>query len=642
MKLASQSTQPKLSVKYLIPSILAVGLIPFLMRIYTYDNHLGDYDWFPNGGGTADVFLFYKQWAVFVLACVCVIILLVRVNYYYEDLPIGRFMIPASIYGVMVLVSAIFGKRPLFSFAGSYEMFESALALLGYLVIAYYTYTCIVSVDHLRYFLRGSEYFVLVELALASFQGLGLDLFSTNFGKRLIAPLSFWDKLDTISVVAGERQAYGTIYNVDYFSMYTGVLVPIFLALIFVEEKLWRKALNAALCVLAAYVSFHGALSGFVGILGALVIAVLVLLSHKRKTFIIGLVVLAILIGGGVAVLETSSSLKEHVSAIFIGSAPHKDEDIPIAEDGIFTGDNNVKISMKDGRALVFSYSVDTGSGIATFDAKDGEGQTLNLKCTSKSDQTYACMDSSWKDISFGLNGDAEGGYYMYVNIPSNSGKDCHLSFIKATEEGDYYFVNSAMKGIKMPTEEEVEVAYVFPENMASGRGHIYNRSIPLLKHHMIIGAGADCFVLVYPQWEYINKSYRVGADNALFDVKPHCYYLQLWIENGFIAFAGAMVFFFWYLFQSIRIYRKAVFKDAYTGTLTEKDMKDKLALARMGFGISVGVLAYLIVVLANDSTICTGPVFWTILGAGWGVNALVRKELGEPEEKPIRKSGKK
>ena len=102
------------------------------------------------------------------------------------------------------------------------------------------------------------------------------------------------------------------------------------------------------------------------------------------------------------------------------------------------------------------------------------------------------------------------------------------------------------------------------------------------------------------------------------------------------------MVFFFWYLFQSLRIYRKAVFKDAYTGTLTEAELKDKLALARMGFGISVGVLAYLIVVLANDSTICTGPVFWTILGAGWGVNALVRKELGEPEEKPIRKSGKK
>ncbi|MEE3480721.1 MAG: O-antigen ligase family protein [Lachnospiraceae bacterium] len=638
MKLATKSRQPKLSVKYLIPSILAVGLIPFLMRIYTYDNHLGDYDWYPNGGGTADVFLFYKQWAVVVLACICIILLLVRANYYYEELPVGRFMIPAGIYGVMVLVSAIFGKSPLFSFAGSYEMFESALALLGYLVIAYYTYTCIVSVDHLRYFLRGSEYFVLVELALATFQGLGLDLFATDFGKRLIAPMSFWDKLDTISVVAGERQAYGTIYNVDFFSMYTGVLVPIFIALIFVEEKLWRKLLNAALCVLAVYVSFHGALSGFVGILGALVIAALVLLSRRRKTFIIGLVVLAVLVGGGVAVLETSSSLKKQVSTILVGTIPNWDENIPIPEDGIFTGDNNVKISFKDGRTLVFSYSLDTASGIVTFDAKDGEGQALNLKCTSEYDQTYACTDSDWKDISFGLSGDSQTGYYVYVNIPSNAGADCHFSFIKGTEEGDYYFVNSALKGIKMPTGEDVEVANVFPDRMFSGRGHIYNRSIPLLRHHMIIGTGADCFVLAYPQWEYINKSYWVGPDKALFDVKPHCYYLQLWIENGFIAFAAAVVFFFWYLFQSARLYRKAVFKDAYTGTLTEAELKDKLVLARMGFGISTGVLAYLIVVLANDSTICTGPVFWTILGAGWGVNALVRRELGEPEEKPLMK----
>lgn len=188
MKLAKEKVQPQLSERFLIPSILAVGLIPLIVRVHIYDCHLEGYDWFPNAGKQADVFLFYKQWALVVLAAICVILLYIRVNEYYEELPVGKFMIPAGVYGGMVLVSAIFGKSPLFSFAGSYEMFESALALIGYLIIAYYTYTCMTSLEHVRYFLRGSEYFILIELIIAAFQKLGLDIFSTAIWKRLITP----------------------------------------------------------------------------------------------------------------------------------------------------------------------------------------------------------------------------------------------------------------------------------------------------------------------------------------------------------------------------------------------------------------------------------------------------------------------
>lgn len=620
MKLAKEKAQNQLSLKFLIPSILAVGLIPLIVRVHIYDSHLERYDWFPNAGKQADVFLFYKQWAVVVLAAVCVILLLIRANEYYEELSVKKFMIPAGIYGIMVLVSAIFGKNPLFSFAGSYEMFESALALIGYLIIAYYTYTCMVTPEHVRYFLRGSEYFILVELVIAAFQKLGLDIFSTAIWKRLITPLSLSQYIGSINITTAKGDAYGTIYNVDYFSMYFGVLLPIFIALIFAEEKLWRKILNLGLCALAALVMSHGALSGVVGLFGAAVIGLFVLLSHRKKVFIVSIIALGTVILGTVAAIHNNSTMKELAYKALSPAGPFvKDEDIPISEDGIYTGDKNVKISMKDGRVLVFSYSVDSSSGTITFDAKDGDGRTLSM------DQAYALTEEGWTDIFFGKDGDT-----VFVNIPSNW-YDCRFPFIKASDEGDYYFVNLAGKAVKLPVDDPVEISYVFPENILTERGHLFNRCIPLLRHNMFIGAGANCFILVYPQWEYINKQYWYTFENVALDVKPHCYYFQLWIENGFIAFAAAMVFFFWFLVQSVRLYRRAVFKDAYAG-IREEERKERLALARSGFGIFTGVLAYLIVVLANDSTICTAPVFWTVLGAGWGVNTLVRKNLGGAE----------
>ena len=637
MKLAKEKVQNQLSAKFLIPSILAVGLIPLIARIHIYDSHLEGYDWFPSEGKQADVFLFYKQWAVVVLAIVCVILLLVRVNEYYEELPVGKFMIPAGIYGVMVLVSAIFGKSPLLAFAGSYEMFESALALIGYLIIAYYTYTCMVSPEHVRYFLRGSEYFILVEFAIAAFQKLGLDIFSTAIWKRLITPLSLSQYIGSINITTAKGDAYGTIYNVDYFSMYLGVLVPIFIALIFAEEKPLRKVLNLGLCALATLVMSHGAMSGVVGLFGAAVIGTFVLFSHRKKVFIVSVIALGAVVFGSVVAIHTNSSAKAlaYKALAPVGSFV-KDEYAPIPEDGVYTGDKNVKISMKDGRVLVFSYTVDSASGVLTIDARDGEGQPLSMTCTDEAAQTYTLTDERWSYFFFGRDGDT-----VYVNIPSNLGYGCKLPFVKASDAGDYYFVNFASKAVKLPVDDPVEVSYVFPESILTMRGHVFNRCIPLLKHHMIIGAGADCFILVYPQWEYINKLYRYVVDDAVIDVKPHCYYFQLWIENGFIAFAGAMVFFFWFLIQSVRLYRRAVFKDAYAG-IKEEERKEKLALARIGFGIFTGVLAYLIVVLANDSTICTAPVFWTVLGAGWGVNALVKKNLGGEEEKsPVAKKKK-
>ena len=129
----------------------------------------------------------------------------------------------------------------------------------------------------------------------------------------------------------------------------------------------------------------------------------------------------------------------------------------------------------------------------------------------------------------------------------------------------------------------------------------------------MLIGAGADNYIMVYPQRDYILNGYSLWERNSnTLNVKPHCFYLQVWIQEGFIALVAIMVFFAWYLLQSMKLYYQ-VKKDDELGVL--------------GYATFLGILAYLIAVLANDSTICTAPVFWAVLGLGWGINTLRRNK---------------
>lgn len=101
-------------------------------------------------------------------------------------------------------------------------------------------------------------------------------------------------------------------------------------------------------------------------------------------------------------------------------------------------------------------------------------------------------------------------------------------------------------------------------------------------------------------------------------DVKPHSLYLQQWVENGLIAMCALLVFCLGYLVNCIRIYRKADLHESLTWT---------------GIGLFTGVLSYLIVGIANDSNVCTAPVFWILLGLGMAVNRMLSEKLENENE---------
>jgi hypothetical protein len=185
---------------------------------------------------------------------------------------------------------------------------------------------------------------------------------------------------------------------------------------------------------------------------------------------------------------------------------------------------------------------------------------------------------------------------------------DMAWNFVCVSGEG-YYYVNSAGKLAKY---KNADTANLFRDDAFSGRGAIWNDTIPLLLRHFLVGSGANTFVFEFPQDDYVNMR-RVFGDNN-FNVKAHSLYLQQGVETGVLGLVALLIFFAWYIVRSAKIYRRANLKESVTW---------------VGIGLFAAVVVYLIAALANDSNVCTAPVFWVVLGLGFAVNRIVSESEG-------------
>ncbi len=158
-----------------------------------------------------------------------------------------------------------------------------------------------------------------------------------------------------------------------------------------------------------------------------------------------------------------------------------------------------------------------------------------------------------------------------------------------------------------------------FENNMdfGSGRGYIWSRSIPLLKHYLVTGAGADCYCAVFPQNDYAFKySYRRGHFYEVID-KPHDLYIQIAINTGLISLIA------W--FGIIVAYMVRMLKSKIRFTSFEDFVQA---------GCFLGVIGFLASAVFNDSSVSTMPTFYTMLGLGLALTGFKEKQMIKPKEK--------
>lgn len=598
--MSKQVTQKKKSSnKVFIPIILLMGFIPLIVHTYSYNSNLSQFNWFPSGADSqTDFFFGWKMITIIVVGIVMAGILFYQYFKKKQGLRFENAFYFLFFYAMFVAMSALFSSYKYWVVRGSYELFEPVWVVFVYILLCYYTYHFVQQEQQVKFILCGAGIGMAVVTLIGVFQYFGMDFFKTGFGKHLITNPSWWDNLDSLSFNMLEGTSYTTLYNPNFLSFYFGMLIPLLVCVFIAAKKAWQRVLIIVAEVLCL-ICLKGSKSdtGWMALVVGGVILALVLLSRKKKAFCVAL---AIMLIGGVAAVAVGSKTDVgiQIKNTIVGTFRIDDR---YAVRDIDTGTDSVMLNVR-GNKMYVSYTTDE-SGVIVPNCTDENGQTLELAMTDADNQIYVINDERFAGGSIQpiLLGDD--------NIPAISVTYDGIAWdFVETQEAGYCYLNKAGKLVKW---EKIKNARLLNEDAMSYRGHMWNVTIPLLGKHVLIGSGANTYMFEYPQDDYLGQAYIYGFNS--YEVKAHCWYLQQWVESGLIGTLALLIFMAWYAVQSIRIYRRV-------------DLHESLSW--IGFGLFAAVLVYLIAGIANDSNVCTAPVFWGILGLGMATNRmLVEKE---------------
>ena len=582
----------------LIPIILMMGFVPLIVHMFEYDANLSQFDWFPASSRLqADFFFAWKMIAIVILGVVMIGIMLYRYLKKKEQFQFENSFYMLFVYAMFVAMSALFSSYKYWVVRGTYELFEPVWAVFAYMILCYYVYNYVQEEKQMNKVLLWAGVGMAMVTLIGVFQYFGKDFFKTGFGKHLITNTSFWGNLDSLNFNMAEGTSYTTLYNPNFLSFYFGMLIPLLACLFIGAKKVWQRAalvVAEILCIICLKGS--GSDSGWMAVAAGAAIAVLVLLSRGKKLrYVGGALAVAGIIGS--IVIANTTSFGERIKNTITGTYHMEDQ---YSLNDIATNDEDVVLKIWD-NALSVSYDI-AEDGTIQILCKDSDGNPLGQTLADEGTQTYSIDDERFANVQVQpVMFDQTAGISVYVDGIS-------WNFVKTDVDG-YEFLNPAGKLVKY---EKVKQSNLFKEDAMSFRGHIWNTTIPVLGKHVFVGSGANTYLLECPQNDYFGQAYIYGFNN--YDVKAHCWYLQQWVETGLFGTLALIGFLLWYIIRSVRIYRRV-------------DLHEHLSW--VGFGLFAAVLVYVIAAVANDSNVCTAPVFWCMLGLGLAVNRMLVEKDG-------------
>lgn len=593
----------------IIGFILAV--IPLITKAVVYDPKLADFDWFSQSTSAVDVFLCWKQGAfifALILMTVCLVCTIgneyvLKHRSFKESFRMQIIFIPLFLYGILSLLSTVVSKYREFGFRGIFEQFESVWCLLGYVVLVYFVYMYVKSVKDVRVVINVLAVGALIIGLIGTFQGLKLDLFRTSFGKSLIASSDV--TADSLAFSFDLGRAYVTLYNPNYVGVYCTLLIPTFTVLTVFAKKIWERGLYLSVTITLLISMFAAQFKA--GIVSLVFVALVILFLLRKLVIKKWFIVLPIILGV-VMLFVGVDTANDHifstsiVEAFKIDPTPQEPlQDIVVGKDSIEVTYNNE------------TYTVSADTSVA----EDGNTINYNAFHMLKKDGTECPLYLSEAEGKYRVNDENLSAFALYPNLGINGftievgssvipGKVTIWNFVK--KDTGYVYYN--YYGRESYIEKADTALFDGYEDLASKRGFIWARTIPLLKKYLFLGSGADTFSIVFPQHDYVSFQNNGYGDQLI--SKPHCWYLQVGVQTGVLSLLALLVFYGMYFVQSIRLYSKKI-SDSY--------------LAQVGVAVFVGTIGYMIAGLTNDSSITVAPVFWGVIGLGITVNTMVKNQ---------------
>lgn len=584
---------------------IVVAIIPLVCKMNEINISAEEYNVIRSSSSISDIFSYSKS--IMIMTMGVIIALFMAFQILGEDGFTIDFkskpVILAGVYLLFVLVSSIFSKYHYTSFFGVSERYEGFFVWVCYMVFMIVAMAFASNRKRLDFILWGFFASGLFVGIIGIMQFLGYNIFSFDWFSKLVMgdayngnPLKI--KFDSV---------FATLYNPNCAGMYFGMMFSAFgvmAVLMPLKNKVkWIFALLAVVLGVCAIGSDSvGGLLGIasgIGFTAVVCICYYVFVIKSKKAIVFSV--------GGIAVGITAMILFFNSNAVII-------QKVRIIADALKNGET---IS----QSASFYEDIKVDGMLGKIITKDGEFAVDYAEAATQFMHNGVVLDPVSEETM--ENG---GTHYVYnesglkwdLYLYQMETKDIFVASLTGTDNlgtgtyflfGEYEGKLTVLDKFGNPIDIDTVVeswGFKGVERLGSNRGYIWSRSIPLLKNNIFIGSGTDTFVFEFPQQDVRSKLNYLGNPYVIID-KPHNMFLQIGINTGVISLLVMLVLFILYIVQTI----KRVFNDK------------EQSLNAIRLGIMAGIVAYLAAAMTTDSVVSVAPVFWTLLGTGFGANVI-------------------
>ena len=573
----------------LLPVIAMLSVYFLLVGLYTYTMPLSQFPFLAETDETVlyDCFSHIKMVFLLITASFAAFLLSYELLTGKRRIRKSPLYIPMAVYALLIVLSHVFSEYRMISLWGTFDRFEGTVTHLCYLFLLFFAMDVIDEKKDLVLILNTLFAAVTIASLIGVSQLFGHDLFASGIGRWLLLGGN-----TSLSLAFDKGMVYQTVYNRNYVAFYLCLVVPLLTGRLLEEilslyaggrskgydPKKDRKRIFYViwLCILFVLIMINlygahsaGSLPGL--LFGVSAAALAVLLKERCRLFIAlilaGYLAAFLLLSFGVFGTRFSPFIKD------ISERPEIGEIVTEGDTVRFLVDGNLLVATYDSTSQSFLLQREDGTYLSTFMLPENEYR-------------YQFDDPDFNGkIAFTPVITDEGTFAVFDTPGERWTFAC-------TDQGIRY-VNGAGNYAELKNAEHAGIIRNY--SFGSGRGYIWDTTIPLLKKYLFTGSGADTFMTAFPQNDYATRYSHERSIGCVYD-KPHNLYLQMAVQfgvAGLAAFLAMIVMAFIFLACFLK-------NNGFT------------VLPVLFFA---GIAGFLMAALVNDSSVSVMPMFYGILG---------------------------
>ena len=227
----------------LLPLQFVLVVLPLILDLYIGTSGHGGYAWNSENDTFLDVFLYGKMVVFQILAVIVLalaVIKIVQSGRNERKQALCRF-IPLFLYAFFVILSTICSENISYSVSGSKDAWEPLGVLLGYVVVAFYAYLVLETIEDVRQLIGAAVIGGGCMAVLGVLQAIGKDPLATEAVQRLFVESKYIEQQGLLDLTFPVGMAYGTLFNPNYVGTYVAMYLPLAVIGLALFQKVWQK-----------------------------------------------------------------------------------------------------------------------------------------------------------------------------------------------------------------------------------------------------------------------------------------------------------------------------------------------------------------------------------------------------------------